>query len=216
MNLIFDIDGTLVQSYGFDTICYAQALQDVLGKVRLRPDWGDYADVTDRGIFQGICADNGLGALDETPLKTRFTALVADHLARDPSACLATPGAPALMADLTARPGINIGIATGGWGATARAKLTHAGVPFDPTCVFSTDHATARTEIMLACHRAIAQPNTPTIYIGDGTWDMAATADLGWNFIGIGPRLMGQCDYWLPDFTGTGFTELVHKISGFS
>lgn len=39
--VLFDIDGTLVESYDFDTECFQAAIQDVLG-VTIRPDWGHY------------------------------------------------------------------------------------------------------------------------------------------------------------------------------
>lgn len=216
MNIIFDIDGTLVQSFGFDGDCMVQALRDLFGDLRMRPDWADYTHVTDEGIFRGVCADNSLGEMDTAPLKARFAALMHDRLRRDPGVCLATPGAAETMAGLLGRRDVNLGIATGGWGATAQSKLSHAGVPFDPERLFSTEHGVERVTIMRACHDAIADPDVPTVYVGDGEWDMMATGELGWGFIGIGPRLNGRCGRWVADFTGSAFIDHLRELGGFS
>ena len=36
---IFDIDGTLVESFGFDDACYISAIREVLGEVHIHDDW---------------------------------------------------------------------------------------------------------------------------------------------------------------------------------
>ena len=39
------------------------------------------------------------------------------------------------------------------------------------------------------------------VYVGDGEWDLEATEKLGWEFIGVGERLKGECDVWVPDLS---------------
>ena len=39
---IFDIDGTLVESFGFDDACYISAIREVLGEVHIHDDWSKY------------------------------------------------------------------------------------------------------------------------------------------------------------------------------
>jgi hypothetical protein len=48
---IFDIDGTLLDSYGVDNSLYAEAVREALGEVTIRDGWDKYACVTDTGVL---------------------------------------------------------------------------------------------------------------------------------------------------------------------
>ena len=50
--VIFDIDGTLVESAGFEDDLYVAAVRDVLGDVCIRKTWNTYRHVTDTGILK--------------------------------------------------------------------------------------------------------------------------------------------------------------------
>src|SRR5215470_10025349 len=79
--VIFDIDGTLVDSTEFEGRLYVAAVLWVLGRVPIRSNWGDYEDVSDSGILRQICHENGLGAsLCERLVRARFGELVSEHL----------------------------------------------------------------------------------------------------------------------------------------
>ena len=41
--------------------------------------------------------------------------------------------------------------------------------------------------------------STRTVYVGDGEWDVVASAALGWDFVGVGRGLEGRCAVWFPD-----------------
>ena len=56
--VIFDIDGTLVESFHFDGITYASAVKDVLGEVIIKDNWKHYKNVTDTGILRQIMDEN--------------------------------------------------------------------------------------------------------------------------------------------------------------
>ncbi len=49
---IFDIDGTLVESSGFEDELYVAAVRDVLGDVCIREEWSTYRHVTDTGVLR--------------------------------------------------------------------------------------------------------------------------------------------------------------------
>lgn len=49
---IFDIDGTLVESTGFEDELYVAAVRDVLGDVCIREEWSTYTHVTDMCILK--------------------------------------------------------------------------------------------------------------------------------------------------------------------
>jgi FMN phosphatase YigB (HAD superfamily) len=57
--VVFDIDGTLVDSSEFDGQLYAQAIYDVV-RVEVDCDWSRYKNVTDSGILDEILAAHQL------------------------------------------------------------------------------------------------------------------------------------------------------------
>lgn len=209
LGLIFDIDGTLVDSYDFDTKCYKQAVTEILGDVTFRLDWGHYEHVTDEGILKQICADNLLKFDNSASVRGRFGQLVSEHLSINPTSSVAVPGARALIESLRDSQEYRIGLATGGWQNTAHLKLNHAGIRHEGLTCVSSDSSHDRKQIMELCRTRMDCSVDEVIYIGDGKWDMEATLALGWRFIGVGPRLKNQCPTWILDFESCDFESLV-------
>ena len=52
--IIFDIDGTLIDSEHIDARFFVQAVRDVCGDIHLSKDWSSYKKVTDIGIITEI------------------------------------------------------------------------------------------------------------------------------------------------------------------
>jgi FMN phosphatase YigB (HAD superfamily) len=156
--------------------------------------------VTDAGILRQVCQENRLEfAQCERHVRERFGELMADHL-RPEGSCQPTPGALRFLTELRDTLNYRVGIATGGWGHTARMKLAAAGYDVSGLPLTSSDDAHERVRIMEQC-RTLLPASAVTIYIGDGEWDKRASELLGWRFIGIGHRLRGSCQHWLPDFS---------------
>ena len=198
--LIFDIDGTLVDTGISNDTLYARAVHEVLGAVRIRAEWGDYEHVTDAGIFREICRENGLElGLIEQQARERLGALISAYLSSG-GLCRPIPGALAFWNRLRERASVEMGIATGGWGHTARMKLVSAGFAHSGVPLASSDDAHARVEIMRRCREQLS-PAASTVYFGDGEWDRAAAESLGWGFVGVGGRLQGKCPNWIADFS---------------
>ena len=65
--VIFDIDGTLVQSAKVDDELYRQSITSVFGQVQFRPSSSDYEFVTDSGILSQLLDDNGLSDIPDPP-----------------------------------------------------------------------------------------------------------------------------------------------------
>ena len=195
--VIFDVDGTLVDSSSFDDRCYHAAVREVIREYETRPDWGHYEHATDTGILMEICREHG-ASIVETILRVRdrFGELVAAHL-KHSGRCPPTRGALALFDALKAGGVHAVGVATGGWGHTAAMKLEHAGFDLHGVPVATADHHHTRAGIMRHCRGRLPE-TTRTVYIGDREWDLDASTSLGWEFIGVGARLRGRCATWVP------------------
>src|SRR5262249_39171334 len=151
-------------------------------------DWSRYRHVTDSGIASELLRRHGRHDREIEEIRRRFVELIADALTADPARCCEVPGAAAFLCRLRQIPNLAIGLATGGWEASAKLKLHHAGIDADGLAFASADDAVARTDIMKACHKQVASRGaliTETIYIGDGLWDAKAASVLRWFFIGI-------------------------------
>ena len=209
---IFDIDGTLVDSFGFDDACYISAIREVLGEVHIHDDWSKYKNVTDTGSLRQIMEENRIQEKDQIKeVRTRFGELIRQYL-QSGGKCCPKAGAIDLIDKLLTSDGYAVGFATGGWEHTAKMKLQHAGFNLRHTVLTSSDDGDERVTIMKKCLLALKKSYFHRIvYVGDAEWDMQATQELGWHFIGIGARLKGKCEFWVEDFSSQDtFMKMVH------
>jgi phosphoglycolate phosphatase-like HAD superfamily hydrolase len=192
--IMFDLDGTLVDSTNIDSGCYLQALVDVFGfnLDQIDRDWGNYPHVTDAGILQTLCQTE-LGrdptAIEISHYQQRFLELLNTAIGHQPLQEIC--GAKDLLHHLGLDPNFAISVATGGWRTTAEFKLQQTGLDQVLLPMACSDDAYARVEIMkCAYQRSIdlyQQPEFETVtYIGDGIWDGVASNQLDYQFIGIG------------------------------
>ena len=199
--VIFDIDGTLVESFHFDGIIYASAVKDVLGEVIIKDNWNQYKNVTDTGILRQIMDENKIceeGQIGK--VRKKFGELVRRHL-ENSGECRPKKGVIGLIDKLLSDQRYKIGFATGGWGHTAEMKLQQAGFDLKNMVLFSSDDSDERVEIMKKCLLALGSRFNRIVYIGDAEWDIQAAEILGWHFIGVGKRLEGKCEFWVEDFS---------------
>ena len=193
---IFDIDGTLVDSFAVDSALYAEAVRLALGDVVIRDAWENYAHVSDTGVLAEICSDNNLPYDDSVSTAVMTVFLRSLHSrARDHGPYQEIPGALEYLTQLLARPDVQVAYATGGWRATAEHKLRSAGFPLEGIPLASANDHQDRTHIMLHALSQLTGPFDSITYFGDGVWDRKCTAQLGWEFIAVGPKLGGIPDY---------------------
>ena len=190
--VIFDIDGTLLQSAEIDDQLYREAVCSVLGEVRFRDSLHAYSKVTDDGILSEIATDNAI-SLDSAlvgQVRDQFVGLLSGHIERHgPFAEI--PGAFSFLEQLTRSPGHRVAMATGGWRASARLKLQSAGFAQNLIPLMTSDDAPTRTGIMHKALDRLGSGITSVTYFGDGPWDQRATAELGWQFVAVGKSLGG-------------------------
>ena len=208
---IFDIDGTLVESFGFDDACYISAIREVLGEVHIHDDWSKYKNVTDTGSLRQIIEENKIqeeGQIEE--VRTKFGGLIRRYL-QNGGKCRPKEGAIHLINKLLAAEDYEVGFATGGWRHTAEMKLQHVGFDLKNIVLTSSDDGDERVTIMKKCLLQLGHCFQRVVYIGDAEWDMQATQELGWHFIGVGARLKGKCEFWVEDFSSYNtFMKMLH------
>jgi len=200
---MFDIDGTLVDSNAFDGPLFAEAFRTELDVI-VDQTWQSYQHVTDSGILDEVLRTSGADLEYSNAyerVKARFIELVQNYISNQPDGLKPIPGAPELIHTLRLHPGVTTAFATGGWRETAEAKLRSAGIAFEDTPFATASDAISRTAIMrLAEQRALSATRfTNRTYFGDGPWDKAASAQLGYDFVAIGGCVQHACAF--EDFT---------------
>lgn len=190
--VVFDIDGTLLESAATDDALFLTAVRQVLGKVTVRASWGLYTQFTARGIVTEILRDNGLAVTPPTlaAVRDRFVASVGDYLAMH-GPFPEVPGARAFVAALQNSAVHRVAYATGGWHGAAVLKLSTAACPVDGVPLAASDDCIDRQRIMLHALRQLDGPFEAVTYYGDGHWDAVAAQALGWQFVPVGSTLGG-------------------------
>lgn len=193
MIYILDIDGTLMPSAEIDNACYWQAVGRVFGTSGETEALDVFQDVTDAGILQEWHRRRyGEEAPEESVRAVReaFLSLTREAAAREPLAFRPLAGVVHWL-DQRAERGDPVALATGGWGHTARFKLAISGLARYRLPLACSDDATRRVDIMRAARNRLppvpgsSAPPADITFIGDGAWDLRASRELGWNFIGV-------------------------------
>ncbi|MEJ2414406.1 MAG: HAD hydrolase-like protein [Sulfurimonas sp.] len=189
-HVMFDIDGTLVKSYDFDTKCFIEAVKEEIG-ISLDGNWSKFKHVTDSGILNEIITSNGLQKQKEKiheSVKKIFVSKIEAYLQQNSISQI--EGASTFLSQLRQRSNVFISIATGGWYESAILKLQYADIDFKGIPIVSSNDHFSRTEIMkLASKKVETDHNLAISYFGDGSWDKKACEDLGYNFIAVGNRV---------------------------
>lgn len=194
--VVFDIDGTLLQSAAVDDTLYKEAVRSVLGSVRFRPSLEAYEYVTDSGILKQIFDDNSIPADPECTLaiKASFVGSLSAYISMN-GPFREIPGAKDALDLFRASKDHGVAIATGGWRETAVLKLKSAGFAVSGLPLATADDSHNRSEIMKIALSELGTEFQSVTYYGDGPWDRDACAALDWNFVAVGPVLGGIDSY---------------------
>lgn len=199
--IIFDIDGTLLQSAAVDDDIYRASVRAVIANARLRDSLHDYVHISDSGILEEIFADSGIeyDAAVASEVTRHFVSSL-DAWMQDNGSFVEVPGAGDALRSLAAHDSYAVGIATGGWRESAELKLRSAGL-FDAGIPLATSSdARERTAIMQHALDQLGSDFETITYYGDGAWDAAASNALGWRFVPVGKDLGGLESFVDHDF----------------
>ncbi|MDH3274551.1 MAG: HAD family hydrolase [Gammaproteobacteria bacterium] len=194
--IIFDIDGTLIESMSVDTELYFSSISEVLGPVNIRDKLSDYDHVSDSGILAQLLDDNGYTFDDE--VAATIQAVFVEGIRRHIMAAGPFPiidGAVQFVENTRKSDDRRVAIATGGWRKSALLKLESAGFNIHDIPLVTSDDSHSRVEIMRSALAKIGDDFESVTYFGDAEWDQRACHSLGWNFVAVGPELSGIESY---------------------
>jgi phosphoglycolate phosphatase-like HAD superfamily hydrolase len=189
--VMFDIDGTLIETMKIDEECFVRSFKDVFGFADIDTDWSHYPRTTDSGIFHDVFTariGRSPRAQEVSQFRQHFIHLLAAASSQSPFVPVA--GADRLLSRLAEGGSYRVSLATGGWRDSARLKMASAGMCFDDHPAASADDAPDRESIIkLSRQRAAERYGESfacTVYVGDGVWDARGCRSVGIPFIGIG------------------------------
>lgn len=224
--VIFDIDGTLIQSLDIEGEAFLHAMRCVYNhQVPLSVTWEDYTYSTDSGIFFEMVQAlyNRAPSHDEIlSMQTHFLRYFHTWEQQTPAQCQPILGATDIFDTLRAH-GWDVAIATGCWQRSALWKLQSAGLlrsclKILATCDAHYDRADIIRLAITQAKLAYARTHyTKAVYVGDRPWDKRAADQVGVHFVGVG-------DYWpnsdhavfhLPHYAdkhSTSFLNYLHAL----
>ena len=174
--LLFDIDGTLLNSDGAGRAALERALAEATGVV------GAMAGVafqgrTDRWILGEVTRHTGLD-IDRAAFLPRYYEILEDELSRREPEAL--PGAHALLEALAARDEAVLGLGTGNLRRGAFLKLAAAGLDgYFETGGFGDDHLDRAELLREGAHAVGWAPGERLVVVGDTEHDVRAARAVG-------------------------------------
>ena len=187
--IIFDIDGTILNSVNADDKCFIQTFHDLYQIDLKNTDWNDFNNVTDTGLTIEIFERwfNREPKKEEIEnIKTHFKNLLKEHTQEFTE----IEKSLSFIELASTRTDFEVGFATGGWKETAELKCSTVGLNLN-NYIFksSNDHYNRGKIIEFVIREALEKQNVKEfesiIYFGDGLWDYKTTQTLGIEFIGV-------------------------------
>lgn len=192
--VVFDIDGTLLDSTEIDENCFVRALKDEYNVAHIDERWETYKSVTDGCVFEEIFEktfSRKPTAPETRRMVRRFLMYIKESLAEQNSVINPIPGAGEILERLAAHPEWEVTVASGGWRESALFKLRQAKLYLDGIPLATSSEEKLREEIVaLSIEKAKTHYDVSEfekiVSVGDAPWDVKAAEQLNLAFIGIG------------------------------
>ena len=213
--VVFDVDGTLVQSIEWDDELFSFAIGNELGVRDISTNWASYRYQTDSGLVLEMAPKGSREGGVIAKVRNRFVTALRKKASTTQCGLAEVPGACRLLDTLHRSEPYRVAIATGGWSTSAHLKLQLAGVDISRFPLASADDYVSRENIILHAidlsRTAYQIPSFSQVtYVGDGTWDVAAARNLNIDFIGVGEKLRSRVATSVLDFSSPHhFKELL-------
>jgi phosphoglycolate phosphatase-like HAD superfamily hydrolase len=187
--IIFDIDGTILDSVSTDDKCFIQTFKDLYHIDLTNVDWNDFKNVTDIGLTIEIF-DRWLNRVPEKKeiiiIKAHFKSLLEGRI----NEFTQIEKALSFINLICKEPNFEIGFATGGWKETAELKCSSVGLNLNEFIFKSSNDQVSRAKIIELVWKEALDKNRienfeAVTYFGDGLWDYKTTNELGIDFIGV-------------------------------
>jgi len=181
--LLFDLDGTLIDSVYQHVLAWREALSEFGLDVAI---WRIHRRIgMSGGLFVTALRREIGGKLTDEQLR-RLTTAHAEAYARLRVSVRPLPGARELLATLTEQ-GISWAIATSGQDVSARPALELLGLPADTPMVTRDQvrHAKPDPDLFLAAATTVGVDIKHAIVVGDSVWDLLAARRAGALGVGL-------------------------------
>lgn len=180
--LLFDIDGTLIDSGGAGRLALNAALRDAFGVEPTVPI--SFGGRTDRSLLSEMLDVHGIEVSDASfeKLKSTFARAMSDHLRTSGGTLL--PGVVALLQSLREKSAHRLWCMTGNLHETARSKLSHFGIEEHFEYIVGGDHDACRDDLARRASRDLATMHgseaTENVWvIGDTVADIRCARAIG-------------------------------------
>jgi beta-phosphoglucomutase-like phosphatase (HAD superfamily) len=201
--VIFDIDGTLVNSDKTNTTCFIRSIKEEFGIHDIDERWEIYRHTTDSGILEEIFEKTFGRKPSELEIRKqikKFLNLLEGYHLRDASLFQEIRGAQNIIEKLKNHPEWKIGIATGTWREAALLKLKSAGLVVEGIPIATSSEARSREDILQKCiddSKDYYEVNEfqRIVSVGDAIWDLKAASKLNIPFIRI--NVSGNADAFM-------------------
>ena len=189
MLAVFDNDGTICDTQETEGVCYARAIERVIGKSLATLDWSTYEEPTSSAIVLDLLTGDPSAIAKTVAVEAEFLRLLEEERPKFPGDFSPLAGAVQFIERLKQEDICSVAIATGCFGSTAKFKLRCCGIALDDfPHATSSDTPRRRDIIPLAAGRAGFSVSS-VVYFGDAPWDVRVSGILGIPMIGIGRRI---------------------------
>ena len=206
--ILFDLDGTLVDTVRFRIEAWHRALYEVGVDVD-RDTVAGFIGSDGRWLATQVSRLVGRDLDPETAdVADRLSGRIFDELNTEP---MPLPGAGELLAGLEAS-GLTFAIATSSLPGQIQASVKALALPFAPAIVDQSHVARAKPEpdLLLEAASQLGVPPRDCWYVGDSTWDMRAARAAGMAGVGVPSGAVGP--HLLLDAGATVTIESLHEL----